>query len=47
MPPLIFAIALAQLPTAALTRICLILALAVAVPGIPMTYVWWRVIGAL
>jgi hypothetical protein len=44
-PPLIVAMGLAHLPVAALTRVCLGLALGVAVLGLPLTYAWWQMIG--
>lgn len=44
-PPLIISMALAQIPIAALLRICAGLAVAVAVVGIPVTYVWWTYLG--
>jgi di/tricarboxylate transporter len=46
-PPLIIAIGLAQIPIGALVRICVLLAVAVAVIGIPLTYVWWQFLGIL
>lgn len=45
-PPLIVAIVLAQIPVGTLTRICVILAVAVIVIGLPVTYVWWSFLGA-
>ena len=44
-PPLVLAIALAGIPVGALTRVCLILAAAVAVAGVPLTWAWWQVLG--
>ena len=44
-PPLIVSMGLAQIPIAALLRICAGLAVAVAVVGIPLTYVWWTYLG--
>jgi len=44
-PPLILAMALAHFSVPALTRICLGLALGVVVVGLPLSYLWWRVIG--
>lgn len=43
-PPLIVAMALAHIPVPALIRICVGVALGVAVIGLPLTYVWWQVI---
>lgn len=44
-PPLVLAIALAGIPVAALTRVCLILAVAVIFPGVPLTWAWWTLLG--
>ncbi|MFZ3581773.1 anion permease [Loktanella sp. DJP18] len=44
-PPLIVAMALASIPMAALLRVCAVLALVVAVVGLPVTYVWWTWLG--
>lgn len=44
-PPLILAMALAHFSVPALTRVCVGLALGVAVIGIPLTYAWWQLIG--
>ncbi|MFT7146333.1 MAG: hypothetical protein ACJASZ_001210 [Yoonia sp.] len=44
-PPLIVSMALAQIPIAALLRICMGLAVAVAIVGIPLTFVWWNYLG--
>ena len=44
-PPLIIAMSLAHLPVAAVTRLCLVLAAGVALLGLPLTYLWWQVIG--
>ncbi|SEM89839.1 Di-and tricarboxylate transporter [Loktanella fryxellensis] len=44
-PPLIVAMALAAIPVGALLRVCLWLALAVAVIGLPLTWVWWSWLG--
>lgn len=44
-PPLIVAMALAHFSVPALTRICIGLAVGVAVIGLPLTYLWWRMIG--
>lgn len=46
-PPLLVAMALAHIPVATLTRICLGLAIGVFVLGIPLTYFWWQLIGFL
>jgi len=46
-PPLIVALALAHMPVAILTRVCLVLAVGVAVVGIPLTWLWWQAIGLL
>lgn len=44
-PPLIVSMALAQIPIAALLRACTGMAVAVAVVGIPLTYIWWNMLG--
>jgi hypothetical protein len=44
-PPLIVSMALAQIPIAALLRICTGIAVAVAIVGIPLTFVWWNYLG--
>lgn len=44
-PPLIVAMALAQIPAGPLIRVCALLVGAVAVVGIPLTYVWWNYLG--
>jgi di/tricarboxylate transporter len=44
-PPLIISMALAQIPIAALLRVCAGLAVAVAFVGIPLTFVWWNYLG--
>lgn len=46
-PPLIVAMALAHIPVGPLIRLCAILALAVAVIGVPVTYAWWVYLGVL
>ncbi len=46
-PPLIVAMALAHMPVASLTRVCLLLTLGVAAVGIPVTFLWWRAIGLI
>lgn len=44
-PPLIVSMALAQIPVSSLLRVCAWLALAVVIVGIPLTYLWWNVLG--
>jgi len=44
-PPLIIAMALGHIPMAALFRVCLWLAAAVAFVGMPLTYLWWNYLG--
>lgn len=44
-PPLIVAMSLSKVPNAVFFRLCLWLAFAVTVVGIPLTYFWWRLIG--
>jgi di/tricarboxylate transporter len=44
-PPLIVAMSLATIPVSALLRVCLWLAVAVAIVGLPMTYLWWSWLG--
>ena len=44
-PPLVLAMALSGIPAAALTRLCVALALGVYLLGIPVTYAWWNLIG--
>lgn len=44
-PPLIVAMALAPIPAAALTRVCVALAVGVALFGLPLTWLWWQLIG--
>ena len=46
-PPLIAAMSLATIPVSALLRVCLWLAVAVAIVGLPMTYLWWSWLGML
>ncbi|MGI9402435.1 MAG: SLC13 family permease [Rhizobiaceae bacterium] len=46
-PPLILAMAMAQIPMRVLIQICLVLALAVAAIGLPITYFWWQFLGAI
>ena len=44
-PPLIVAMSLSKVPNAVFLRLCLWLALAITVVGIPVTYFWWQLIG--
>ena len=44
-PPLIVAMSISKVPNAVFLRLCLWLALAVTVIGVPMTYLWWQIIG--
>lgn len=44
-PPLIVAMSLTKVPNAVFLRVCLWLGLAVTVVGVPMTFMWWRIIG--
>ena len=44
-PPLIIAMALAQIPLGALTRVCIWLTVASFVIGLPVTFLWWRFLG--
>lgn len=44
-PPLIIAMVMAQIPAAALTRVCCILAFSGAAIGLPVTYIWWAYLG--
>lgn len=46
-PPLIVAMSLAHISVPALTRICIGLAVGVAVVGLPLTYLWWHLIGLI
>lgn len=46
-PPLILAMAMAPLPAAALTRVCLILAAGSFLLGLPLTLLWWQAIGVV
>lgn len=46
-PPLIVSMALAQIPARPLVRICGVLAGAVVILGLPITFVWWRFLGVL
>lgn len=44
-PPLVVALALAKIPIAALTRICVLMALATLGIGLPLTWAWWQAMG--
>lgn len=44
-PPLIVAMSLSKVPNMVFLRLCLWLAFAVTVLGIPLTYFWWHLIG--
>ena len=44
---MIVAMSLATIPVSALLRVCLWLAVAVAIVGLPMTYLWWSWLGML
>ncbi|WP_153768999.1 SLC13 family permease [Labrenzia sp. CE80] len=44
-PPLILAMALANLPLAPLVRVCLALFAGSALIGLPLTYFWWQFLG--
>ncbi|MGI9416449.1 MAG: SLC13 family permease [Geminicoccaceae bacterium] len=46
-PPLIVAMAMAPIPAAALTRICLILGAGTLLLGLPLTWLWWQVTGLI
>jgi di/tricarboxylate transporter len=46
-PPLLIAIALAQIPVGLLTRICLWTTGIVTALGVPITYVWWGWLGLI
>jgi len=46
-PPLILAMAMAPMPAAALTRVCLALAAGTFLIGLPITWLWWQAIGLL
>ncbi|MGI9436919.1 MAG: SLC13 family permease [Geminicoccaceae bacterium] len=46
-PPLIVAMAMAPIPAAALTRVCLILAVGTFLLGLPLTWLWWQAIGLI
>ena len=44
-PPLVIAMALAHIPLGALTRVCAWLAVASFAIGLPVTFLWWRLLG--
>lgn len=44
-PPLIVAMSISKVPNAVFVRLCVWLALAVSLVGLPLTYLWWQVIG--
>ncbi|ROU04257.1 SLC13 family permease [Histidinibacterium lentulum] len=44
-PPFILAIALGRIPLKPLTLVCAVLALAVLTLGMPLTWLWWRLLG--
>ena len=44
-PPLIVAMSISQVPNALFLRLCFWLAIAVTFVGVPITYVWWQLIG--
>ncbi len=46
-PPLIVAMALAHIPVKSLTRICIVLAVGMALLGLPLTYLWWNLLGLM
>lgn len=46
-PPLLIAIALAQIPVGLLTRVCLWTTLIVTLIGVPVTWVWWQWLGVI
>lgn len=46
-PPLILAMALTHIPVAALTRVCVFLTVGVFVLGLPVTYLFWQLIGLI
>jgi len=46
-PPLIVAMSISKVPNAVFLRLCLWLALAVTVIGVPLNYLWWQAIGFL
>ena len=44
-PPLIVAMSISKVPNAVLLWLCLCLGLAVTLLGLPLTYLWWQIIG--
>ncbi len=44
-PPLIVAMSISKVPNVVYMRLCLWLALAVSVVGVPLMYFWWQLIG--
>ena len=46
-PPLIIGLALSGIPSGMLTRVCIGIGIGVFVIGLPLTYLWWQLIGAL
>ncbi|MDA8584851.1 SLC13 family permease [Rhodobacteraceae bacterium] len=46
-PPLIVAMSISKVPNAVFLRLCLWLALAVTLVGVPLTYFWWKLIGVV
>ncbi len=46
-PPLLIAIAMAQIPVWALTRICLLTTLFATLIGVPLTWAWWVWLGLI
>ncbi len=44
-PPLIVAMSISQVPNAVFLRLCFWLAVAVTFLGVPITYLWWQLIG--
>jgi di/tricarboxylate transporter len=46
-PPLIVAMALAHIPVKSLTRLCFALAVGTLLLGVPLTYLWWTLLGLM
>jgi len=44
-PPLVVALAMAKIPIEALTRICVLMAVATLLVGVPLTWIWWSALG--
>ena len=44
-PPLIVAMSISKVPNVVYLRLCLWLALAVTIVGVPLMYLWWQLIG--